>query len=147
MTELLTRRGGPSALHEYRVGMLDSLAVLSGHFATGIALVNRERPDVLRLRRDDGSLFVGDAKATETPGNTETFGRLTRYAEYLTGWIGAGGSGVLALAVPDADTGGWLAVLRDLGVGPSGGSHVRGHADLIEVGTAVVWASFRRQGM
>jgi hypothetical protein len=126
--------------------MLESLAVLTGHTAYLTALQNGERPDVLRLRAPDGSLFVGDAKATETPGNAETFSRLERYAHFLAQWIAAGGNGVLALVVDDKDAYGWLAVLRDLSIGPSGGRRVRGHVDLIEVGTAVVWESFITEG-
>lgn len=142
MTGVLARRGGPSELHEYRVVMLDSLAVLTGHSASLTGLLNGERPDVLRLNPDDGSVFVGDAKATETPGNAETLIRLNRYAKFVAEWIGSGGRGVLALAVADIDAYGWLAAFRDLGIEPSGGSRVPGHLDLIEVGTAVVWASF-----
>lgn len=143
MTGLLQRHGGPSALHEYRAATLATIATLTGHVQLVGALPDGSIPDVLRLRTTDGSLFVGDAKATETPGNAATLDRLDRYARALAGWVRGDGSGVLALAVADADAFSWLRVLRDLALRPSGGLRVRGHVDLLEVGTAVVWQSFR----
>lgn len=142
MTTLLEPRGGPSALHEYRAATLDTMAVLSGYVHPFDALPDGSRPDVLRLRPHDGSLFVGDAKVTETPGNAETFGRLSRYAGCLAGWVAAGGSGALALLVPAVDANGWLHVLREFARRVSSGAPIPGHVDLIEVGTAVVWQPF-----
>jgi hypothetical protein len=142
VTTIADHRGGPSDLHEYRAGTLATMAILTGHTRALSALPGGSRPDVLRLRLDDYSLFIGDAKATETPGNMDTFARLSRYAAFLAEWVRQGAAGVLALAVSDREAFGWLRVLRDLALAPSGGSSVRGHVDPIEVGTAVVWQSF-----
>lgn len=142
MTVLLERAGGPSELHEYRTATLSTMAVLCGYHYSLDALPDGGRPDVLRLRPTDGSLFIGDAKATETPGNVETFHRLSRYADFLAGWVSNEGVGVLALVVADGDAFGWLQVLRKLALLPSGGVSVTGHLDLIETGTVVIWQPF-----
>ena len=135
-------RGGPSELHQERVGTLETLASLTGHVQNFHALPGGEVPDVLRLRPTNASLFVGDAKATETPGNNETLGRLDRYARYLGTWVRDGQLGVLALAVSEVDSYAWLRVLRDLSLRPSGGMRLRGRLDLLDTGTAIVWQSF-----
>ncbi|MGO9155893.1 hypothetical protein [Mycobacterium sp.] len=142
MTTVVDRRGGPSDLHEYRAATLATMATLTGHTHALSVLPDGSRPDVLQLRPSDDSLFVGDAKATETPGNIDTFARLSRYAAFLAEWVRQGGSGVLALVVSDREAFDWLRVLRDLAIVPSRGIRVRGHVDPIEVGTAVVWQSF-----
>lgn len=136
--------GGPSELHEDRASTLATLAILTGHTRVLSSLPDGSRPDVLQLRDSDGSLFVGDAKATETPGNLETFGRLNRYATFIGGWLQEGGTAVLALIVAERDAFRWLRVLRDLALTTSGGTYIRGHVDLIEIGTAVVWEGFSR---
>jgi hypothetical protein len=147
LTGLLERRGRPSTLHEYRAATLSTMASLAGHTEHVSALLDGSRPDVVQLRRADCSLFIGDAKATETPGNTETFERLSRYADFLASWVGAGGSGVLALIVADVDAYGWLRVLRDLCLRPAGGVRVEGRLDLVEIGTAVAWQSLTGRGI
>jgi hypothetical protein len=135
---------GPSDLHEDRASTLATLAILTGHTHGLSTLPDGSRPDVLQLRDIDRSLFVGDAKATETPGNVETFGRLNRYATFIDEWLREGGSAALALIVADRDAFRWLRVLRHLALTPSGGTYVRGHVNFIEVGSAVVWHSFAR---
>lgn len=138
------RRGGPSLLHESRVETLATLATLSGFDSGPDTLPGGARPDVLLLRADDGAMFVGDAKATETPGNAETYERLSHYADCLATWVTAGTTGVLALAVDAADAYGWLRVLRGLSLGPIGGKRALGHVDRIDTHTAVIWRSVVR---
>jgi len=142
MTVTVVSSGGPSALHEYRVAALSTMATLAGYTASFGCLPDGTRPDVLQLHPRGGGVFIGDAKATETPGNVETFDRLERYADFLAGWVASGGNGVLALVVADVDAYGWLSTLRDLCVRPSGGTRVEGRMDRLESGTAVVWQSF-----
>lgn len=142
MTDVLPAHGGPSQLHEARVETLQTLAALSGFQSGPDLLPGGSRPDVLLLRAGDGAVFVGDAKATETPGNSETFERLSNYAKFLTAWTETGLTAVFALAVDTTDAYSWLRVLRGLSVGPSGGRNVRGRIDWIEAGTAVVWEHF-----
>lgn len=142
-------RGGPSDLHEHRSATLVTMATLTGHLCPLGALFDGSRPDVLQLRPRDGSLFVGDAKATETPGNAETFDRLSHYSDCLSLWLAAGNPGVLALTVRDADAFGWLQVLRELTRYSLRGVlvPVPGQVDHIEIGTAVVWQSFPGSAM
>ncbi|WP_142256591.1 hypothetical protein [Mycobacterium colombiense] len=114
------------------------MAMLSGYTTAIATLPDRSRPDVLQLRPTDRSLFIGDAKATETPGNKETFCRLGRYATFLEDWIGAGGSGIIALAVAGIDAFDWLRVLRDLCLQPAGGNRVQGRIYRVDIATTVV---------
>lgn len=138
------RSGAPSALHEYRAKALSTMATLAGFVTTMDGLPDGTRPDVLQLRPDRADVFLGDAKATETPGNHETYQRLDRYAGFFGRWVEAGGGGVFALAVAEADAYGWREILRDLCLQCSGGIRVEGRAVRLEVGTAVVWHSFVR---
>lgn len=142
MTSAPLRPGGPSAIHEYRTATLSTMATLAGYSTTMGGLPDGTRPDVLQLRPDGRGVFVGDAKATETPGNLETFARLDHYAAFLAGWVASGGCGVLALAVPEVDAYGWLSRLRDLCLRASGGLRVEGRVDRLEVHTVVVWHAF-----
>lgn len=142
MTALLQAGGGPSELHDRRAATLATIATLTGHVLPLAALPDGSIPDALRLRPTDGSLFVGEAKATETPGNVETSRRLDHYARHLTGWVAARGSGVLALAVDECEAYDWLRVLRCLCPRAAHATREHARADLLEVGTAIVWQSF-----
>jgi hypothetical protein len=142
MTVLAPRRGGPSQLHEARVETLVTLATLSGFESGPDVLPAGSRPDVLLLRAGDRAIFLGDAKATETPGNRETYERLAGYTDFLASWIGIGRPGVLALAVDSGDAYRWLRTLRDLCLHPSGGCRVAGQVDVIDPATAVIWQGF-----
>lgn len=139
MTEPLTRIGKPTELHERRAATLSTMAMLCGYTTTLTTLPDGSRPDVLQLRATDGALFVGDAKATEKPGNTETYNRLSHYTAFLGGWAQTGESGLMALAVDPIDAYGWLRVLRDLCVSLSGRIPVRGQLDRVDEVTTVVW--------
>lgn len=142
MTALALRRGGPSQLHEARVETLATLATLGGFESGPDVLPAGSRPDVLLLRARDSAAFVGDAKATETPGNSETYARLAGYANFLADWISIGRPGVFALAVDAVDAYRWLWTLRDLCLRPSGGCRVPGRVDMIDPATAVIWQGF-----
>lgn len=142
MSEVTLRTGGPTELHRYRATTLLTMAVLSGYTTAIKTLPDGSRPDVLQLRPSSGGLFLGDAKATETPGNTETYDRLSRYAAFLQGWVQAGESGLMALSVAPTDAYGWLRVLRDLCVPLSGRIPVHGQVDHVDNVTTVVWHAF-----
>lgn len=147
MTALLRSGGRPSELHEHRAASLATVATLTGHAQPLAALPDGTIPDVLRLHPTDGSLFLGEAKATETPGNAETCRRLDHYARFLAAWVEVRGSGILVLAVDECHAFDWARVLRDLGPRPARAT--RGHArvDLLEVGTAIVWQPFAAAGV
>lgn len=68
----------PGATHERLRLDLDALAILSGHGQT-LHLVDWLRPDVARCDLASFRLFVGDAKDTEAPADTETLRRLRAY--------------------------------------------------------------------
>lgn len=75
----------PSDAHERRVETLRALADLSG-FVQAVTLAGL-RPDLCRVDHR-ARLLVGDAKATETPGDTETrlrWGRYVRRARHSLG--------------------------------------------------------------
>jgi hypothetical protein len=76
----------PSPEHEERVGFLRGLAELIGcdRCLNGKRFLGEERPDVLAVDRSSKILFLGDAKATETPGNIATLARLTSYLRALS---------------------------------------------------------------
>lgn len=79
----------PSELHERRVGLLCDLADLSG-YTVGVAEYASLRPDVCRLHRRASSIFVADAKATESPTGGATRRRLVRYAMATRLWTEGG---------------------------------------------------------
>ena len=87
MIDLAPTTGRPSQLHESRAHTLAAMARLTGHVVEIEALPDGGRPDVLLIRPGDRSVFIGDAKATETPGNTETALRLSRYARFLARYV------------------------------------------------------------
>lgn len=63
-------------------------------------------------------LFIGDGKATESPGNAATIGRLTRYSQFLVEWQQRLRAPVLlaiAFSRP-GDTNGWWSVAKRLPV-------------------------------
>jgi hypothetical protein len=142
VSTLLGHSGGPSLIHEDRVTVLSAMASLTGFVHAMSGLPDGSVPDVLQLRPTDGGLFIGDAKSTETAGNSETFRRLSGYTDFLAEWVSAGGDGVFALAVDARSAIGWLHLLRDLCLRPAGGVRVDGRLDLIDVDTAVVWQRF-----
>jgi hypothetical protein len=69
--------------HLVREKFLRSLAVMTGFQLTLPSLPNGYVPDVVQLNLWDRSCFIGDAKASETPGNCQTRVRLTRYLSWL----------------------------------------------------------------
>jgi hypothetical protein len=142
MIEFGVRSGRPSEIHERRAETLGTMARLSGYVVEIDALVDGGRPDVLLVRPGDRSIFVGDAKATEIPGNAETTRRLSRYARFLARYVRSGGSGVFALVVPVRNGYEWRRVLRDVCAPLANSRPVDGRVDLIDPASAVVWQWF-----
>jgi hypothetical protein len=79
----------PSELHERRAHLLRDLGDLSG-YTLDVATYTSLRPDVCRLHRSARSIFVADAKATESPTDGATRRRLLRYAMATRLWSEAG---------------------------------------------------------
>jgi hypothetical protein len=96
----------PSFAHERRLATLEALAVLAGY--TEPAALPGVLPDVLLARGD--RLFLGEAKATETPGSAACRERLSRYVRHLHR---LGDRGLLVLCVGGQPQE-WADVLRRL---------------------------------
>src|SRR5438132_1514167 len=88
-------RLSPSRTHEYRRGVLDSLAILAG-FEIELTLPDGSRPDVARVSVQWSRVFLGDAKHSESPADEAVICRLRRYALWLRG-THTGSTDVLAL--------------------------------------------------
>lgn len=116
--------GAPSPLHEMRREMLGGAAALAG-FYTVVPLAANEYPDVVRLHSQRPALFVGDAKATESPTCEATRGRLCRYFRTTRGLLAAGFEVTVAIGHATTDGNAWAVMLtnaaRDAGcrVGPA----------------------------
>ncbi len=105
----------PTAGHEERRVALDAIAILSGFTVPGAGgFPDGGKPDVLRLTVDGRSLFIGDAKATETPGNSETLLRLHAYSRWAAGACAEGGAVVVMLCTPTVSSAyGWRQTLKE----------------------------------
>jgi len=78
-----TTRRHPSPVHESRVELLRSLGILLGYLKTPApALPDGSEPDLFQFDPDRHRLLIGDAKATETPGNGATRLRLRHYVTW-----------------------------------------------------------------
>lgn len=108
----------PSHAHELRVAILDALAVLAGYTdRVASPPPNGGRPDV--LRRDPGcsSIFIGEAKDTETPAPCDTAERLAVYLRFFAAAVRAGAPlPVFAVCVRD-EPAAWRRLLLEIGVG------------------------------
>jgi hypothetical protein len=70
--------------HNTNATLLGDLAILLGcSVDLGGRFPDGKRPDILRAKLDDGILFLGDAKHTETPGCALTRVRLRGYFRWL----------------------------------------------------------------
>lgn len=135
-------------VHEQRVAFLGTLADLIGcSESIGGQLPDGRRPDVLRIDRSRGGLFVGDAKNWETPGCHETQCRLARYIEWLATHVAADrGPAVLALCfVRMEDAARWEEILAKLEAGVGLVADHRG-LDHFDDDIHVLWHSFQRTG-
>lgn len=71
-------------IHEDRANFLDNLAVLAGCTEKiGHELPDGLRPDVMRIDRSRNTVFIGEAKNTESPGCNATKSRLRHYIRWL----------------------------------------------------------------
>lgn len=103
----------PSELHEMRVELLASMASLAG-YSIDVQIYNRHRPDVARLNPSHCSIFIADAKATESPSNRETRARLLGYISSTEIWLRRGFAVYIAIGHGPDRTHRWQSVLRSL---------------------------------
>lgn len=103
--------------HSSGCALLHTMATLCGY----VCILPRgfpdgSMPDVIHVNVERRGLFIGDAKASETPGNSETAVRLTRYVRWLAIHIQdrkAIGTFALAVSSPK-DSAGWAALLKGI---------------------------------
>lgn len=101
----------PSVAHEQRAEVLDALAVLAGFSAELACWPDGTRPDVLRADVARRRLFVGEAKATESPCRSDTAERLARYLA----WVAAARADMTYVAICFGrrdDRRGWIRLLE-----------------------------------
>jgi hypothetical protein len=103
--------GAPSLLHEVRVEELDAMFALAGLTHTAY-LQWWLRPDVARASPKHHVLAIGDAKASEAPGDQATLLRLANYARVAADWQAEGWTILMCLAIDPSDTSGWMFELR-----------------------------------
>ena len=128
----------PSAEHEERVRLLEAVAVLAG-FTSSIAFDPPLEPDVFRIDFARRSVFVGDAKATETTGCEATKARLTQYAHAARSWCAVGADAVLAIAHGQPHQAeGWRNMLQDV-VAVAGLRVAAGATTYLDQGCLLAW--------
>lgn len=103
----------PSDLHEVRVGLLSDLATLSG-YSVEVHIACVLRPDISRIQRACPRLLIADAKASESPSNTETRLRLRRYATAAWPWLTARNSVDFAICHDPDPAEQWVQCLREV---------------------------------
>jgi hypothetical protein len=103
----------PSELHEIRVGLLASMASLAG-YSIDIQIYNGLRPDIARLNPSHCAIFIADAKATESPSNTETRARLLGYISSAQIWQRIGFAIYIAIGHGPDRAHEWESALRSL---------------------------------
>ena len=104
--------GSPSASHEQRRDELDTLAALLG-FGLPVALPRGVIPDVALAHVDDGHLFVGEAKHTESATDRSSAARLLVYLDWLRRSTAPHPSFV-GLACPPRQADAWAGLLSAL---------------------------------
>lgn len=135
------RRGAPGPKHEELKALLDTVAVLSGY-----SLVFRERfpdgsrPDVLRFDPLCGSIFIGEAKDTESSGCADTYRRLARSMGWFKVLTADGRRGsMFAVCFGDKDqVKGWIQTISHLAKG-SGVQHFIVESNQVDDGAVIVW--------
>lgn len=132
---------GPSLKHEERVKLLDQLAHLAGctvAWPAGSGL----SPDVFLASPSRRLVFLGEAKRSETPGNSSTERRLRRYLRVMRRLQRAGFGARVAICADPLEAVRWTKLLGRLAASEHLSVYSSGSADLAE-GERVVWIDFR----
>jgi hypothetical protein len=103
----------PGPVHEGRVRTLEALATLAGFLTAVPHLPDGRTPDVVRISTSRRGLFLGEAKASEGPGDREALARLARYVIW---WEQADrkGPALLVVCCDQLDRERWASVLSAL---------------------------------
>jgi len=108
-----TRHINPGYKHEERRGILSDIAILSG-YDTNLkrGLPDGTIPDVLRIDSSCGSIFLGEAKDTESPGMLSTRKRLLNYLSWFRFIVGNCKGSLFVLCVGNKER--WKCTLSGL---------------------------------
>lgn len=104
----------PTSTHADRVSLLSVVADLVGcYWAYRCPLPDACRPDIVRFDPWRRVIFLGEAKATETSGDTRSWSRLHNYVGWLATIVMDARVGtILALCVPaDASVVAWTRII------------------------------------
>ncbi len=105
-------------MHEKKVAFIETTATLLGCNESILGrLPDGSKPDVLRVRRPQGLLFIGDAKQTETPGTASTRERLLGYLRWASVHVVSGRRACIFSLCVDVQSRPhrWLRLLQGLG--------------------------------
>jgi hypothetical protein len=84
--------------HADRARLVDALAIAIGCSQSFPgALPDGSRPDVARYNMWTRTLFIGEAKHTESSGRTDTRTRLAAYLRWIAQHVAFGGTGILVV--------------------------------------------------
>lgn len=119
----------PSAVHEARRDDLATVFLLAG-LTSPAHLQWWFRPDVSLAARGARVLGIGDAKATERPGDAATLRRLVGYVRAARRWYEAGWTVHMSLAVGPECRIQWLGELQRAWML---GALLAGHEDVLTI--------------
>lgn len=105
-------------MHLARVRLLETLADSVGcHLSLATSLPDGCRPDVLRLAIETSTLFVGEAKHSESPGSLATQARFLTYTKWVAAFRRTSGSAIVCLCTgSDYSPLHWARMARDLAI-------------------------------
>lgn len=134
----------PSTEHENYVEILNDVAMMMGFSASLAVLPDGTRPDVLRFNFATNGVFLGDAKATESPNCIATRLRYQCYVDWLSASRAAMNASVCGICFGECGTApGWKGLLVDTLI--TGGLTVaRLELYRIDFPVGLVWAQPRR---
>lgn len=106
-------RSVPSHRHEERRAMLETVATLAG-FTANITLPYSVIPDVSRISLESGSIFIGEAKESETPQDFNTMARIEKYMQWLLQKRPSQHPDLFCVCHPAHHGAGWYSVLETI---------------------------------
>lgn len=141
MKRSATKRQHPSPAHESRVELLRSLGVFLGYRKTPApALPDGSEPDLFQFDPDRHRLLLGDAEATETPGNGATRLRLHHYVMWARRHASNGDVTLLLCTGAGRHAKAWLKLLLMLAHEENLTFYSHG-IDKLDVGATLIWAT------
>jgi hypothetical protein len=140
---MITTIARPGPLHEERVRTLEALATLAGFLTEIPVLPDGRMPDVVRMCTRRRGLFLGEAKASESPGDQAALARLFRYVAW---WqrVGRRGPALLVVCCGMQDSGRWASSLTALVT--EAGSSALANMESLGEDDALVWLATSPDG-